>query len=69
MQGTILVVEDEAAIRNVVRTYLESAGFTVHTVDRGDQALEAARLSRPGPGRARSDAAGHGRHGGHGTTA
>ena len=47
MQGTILVVEDEAAIRNVVRTYLESAGFTVHTVDRGDQALEAARLSRP----------------------
>ncbi len=47
MQGTILVVEDDTAIQNVVRTYLESAGFTVHSVDRGDQALEAARLVNP----------------------
>ncbi len=47
MQGTILVVEDEAAIQNVVRTYLESAGFQVHTVDRGDEALDAARLVNP----------------------
>jgi len=47
MQGTILVVEDEAAIQNVIRTYLESAGFRVHTVDRGDEALAAVRLVNP----------------------
>ena len=47
MQGKILVVEDEAAIRNVVRTYLESADFCVHCVDSGDQAMDALRTFAP----------------------
>jgi two-component system alkaline phosphatase synthesis response regulator PhoP len=47
MQGKILVVEDEAAIRNVVRTYLESADFRVECVDSGDLALEALQRFEP----------------------
>ena len=47
MQGKILVVEDEAAIRNVVRTYLESADFCVQCVDSGDQAMDALRTFAP----------------------
>lgn len=47
MQGKILVVEDEAAIRNVVRTYLESADFRVECVDSGDRALEALQRFEP----------------------
>lgn len=47
MQGTILVVEDEAAITNVIKTYLESAGFTVHTADSGVAGLDLARALAP----------------------
>lgn len=47
MQGKILVVEDEAAIRNVVRTYLESANFQVECVESGDRALDAAHTFAP----------------------
>lgn len=47
MNETILVVEDEAAIQNVIVTYLESAGFRVQVVSRGDEALEAVRISHP----------------------
>ena len=39
MSNRILVVEDEEAIRKVVKTYLESAGFEVMTVDNGVDAL------------------------------
>jgi two-component system, OmpR family, alkaline phosphatase synthesis response regulator PhoP len=35
----ILVVEDELSIQNVIRTYLESAGFRVACVDDGREAL------------------------------
>lgn len=42
----ILVVEDEASIRKIVQTYLESAGFSVTCVDNGRDALTLA-LSTP----------------------
>jgi two-component system, OmpR family, alkaline phosphatase synthesis response regulator PhoP len=45
--ATILVVEDEASIRNIIRTYLESAGFTAVCVDNGPDALAKARQHRP----------------------
>ncbi|MCA9926908.1 MAG: response regulator transcription factor [Anaerolineales bacterium] len=45
--GTILVVEDENSIRTVIRTYLESAGFTAVCIDNGLDALSAAREAQP----------------------
>ena len=45
--GTILVVEDERSIRTVIRTYLESAGFTAVCTDNGLDAIEMARESQP----------------------
>ncbi|MFO7680036.1 MAG: response regulator transcription factor [Chloroflexota bacterium] len=43
----ILVVEDEASIRNIVRTYLENAGFVAICVDNGLDALAQARQHKP----------------------
>ncbi|MEZ4645511.1 MAG: response regulator transcription factor [Chloroflexota bacterium] len=45
--GTVLVIEDELIIQNVVRTYLENANFTVRCVDNGLDGLEAARQLQP----------------------
>ncbi len=45
--GTILVVEDEISIQNVLRTYLENGGFSVRCVDNGLDGLEAARQLQP----------------------
>jgi len=45
--GTILVVEDERSIRTVIRTYLESAGFTAVCTDNGLEAIAFARESQP----------------------
>lgn len=45
--GTILVVEDERSIQNIVRTYLESVGFAVTCVDNGPEALTLAETLRP----------------------
>ncbi len=42
MQRTILVVEDEVSIQNVIRMYLESAGFKVVCTDNGPDALRLA---------------------------
>jgi DNA-binding response OmpR family regulator len=39
----LLVVDDEASIRTVLRGYLESEGFDVSEADSGDSALELAR--------------------------
>lgn len=39
MNGKILIVEDEISIQNIIRTYLESAGFTVKVVTNGPSAL------------------------------
>lgn len=44
---SILVVEDEASIQNILRTYLESAGFAVSCVDNGPDAIALNRQSRP----------------------
>ena len=43
----ILVVDDEASIRNIVRTYLENAGFVAMCVDNGLEALTMAREHNP----------------------
>jgi two-component system alkaline phosphatase synthesis response regulator PhoP len=43
----ILVIEDEEAIQDVVRTYLESAGYQVRCVDNGAEALTAANQFAP----------------------
>ena len=43
---TILVVEDEASIQRVVRTYLESAGYQVISSENGAEALALAQASK-----------------------
>ncbi len=45
--GTILVIEDEISIQNVLRTYLENGGYSVRCVDNGLDGLEAARQLQP----------------------
>jgi two-component system, OmpR family, alkaline phosphatase synthesis response regulator PhoP len=44
---TILVVDDEAKIVQLVRDYLEKAGFGVRTASEGTHALELARSEKP----------------------
>lgn len=46
-RGLILVVEDEAAIADVLRLYLSRDGFRVAVETTGPAALEAARRLRP----------------------
>jgi DNA-binding response OmpR family regulator len=43
MSRSILVVEDERKIRDLLRGYLERAGFAVYTTDSGAEAIEVAR--------------------------
>lgn len=47
MSKTILVVDDERKFVNVLRAYLENAGFTVITANDGSEALAAFRHARP----------------------
>jgi DNA-binding response OmpR family regulator len=47
MAATVLVVEDERKLRDLVRTYLERAGFTVLTTDSGAEAITMALTSAP----------------------
>ena len=44
---TILVVDDKAGVRTLVREYLEQEGYSVVTAENGRSALYAARHSRP----------------------
>jgi two-component system, OmpR family, alkaline phosphatase synthesis response regulator PhoP len=44
---TVLVIEDEASIRTVVRAYLEQAGYRVVLAETGPAGLELARQQRP----------------------
>ncbi|NNJ12361.1 response regulator transcription factor [Chloroflexales bacterium ZM16-3] len=44
---TVLVVDDEARLRELVRGYLEQAGFQVTLADNGLRALEIARRQPP----------------------
>ena len=43
----ILLVEDDPQIGHIVKVYLEGAGFRVVTVDRGKDALDAAKKDTP----------------------
>jgi two-component system alkaline phosphatase synthesis response regulator PhoP len=45
--STILIIEDEAELARVVRSYLEQAGFTVLTSARGDSGLQLWEQRRP----------------------
>jgi DNA-binding response OmpR family regulator len=47
MASTVLVVEDERKLRDLVRSYLERAGFTVLTTDSGAEAITMAMTSMP----------------------
>ena len=47
MAKTILVVDDSANVRTLVREYLTAEGFRVVTADDGRQALYAARSEKP----------------------
>jgi DNA-binding response OmpR family regulator len=45
--ATILVVDDERKIRDLVRSYLELEGYSVLVADSGERALESASRSAP----------------------
>jgi two-component system, OmpR family, alkaline phosphatase synthesis response regulator PhoP len=45
--ASILIVDDEASIRNVARAYLEHEGFTVSCAASGPEGLDLARRQRP----------------------
>src|SRR5690242_10427631 len=47
MAATVLVVEDERKLRDLVRSYLERAGFTVLTTESGAEAITMAIASAP----------------------
>src|SRR6516165_320015 len=47
MVATVLVVEDERKLRDLVRSYLERAGFTVLSTDSGAEAITMALTSVP----------------------
>jgi DNA-binding response OmpR family regulator len=47
MAATILLVEDERKLRDLVRSYLERAGFTVLTTGSGAEALNLAASASP----------------------
>ncbi len=46
-KATILVVDDERKIRDLVRSYLEREGYAVLVADTGQGALEAIERARP----------------------
>ena len=50
---TVLVVDDEPKILEVVRDYLADAGFSVVTASDGQAALDQARAVAPRPRRPR----------------
>jgi CheY-like chemotaxis protein len=47
MAATVLVVEDELKIRELLRSYLEAAGFEVLSTGSGAEAIGLARTARP----------------------
>jgi DNA-binding response OmpR family regulator len=47
MSNTIMVVDDQAHIRRMVRDYLEAQGFKVVVAENGRQALYSARHEKP----------------------
>lgn len=47
LNGPILIVEDDKKIANVVRIYLEGAGYRVIHTDKGKKAIEVALSEKP----------------------
>jgi DNA-binding response OmpR family regulator len=47
MAATVLLVEDERKLRNLVRSYLERAGFTVLSTESGAEAITLATSASP----------------------
>jgi DNA-binding response OmpR family regulator len=47
MAATVLVVEDERKLRDLIRSYLERAGFTVLSTDSGAEAITMATAAAP----------------------
>src|SRR6202140_2180927 len=47
MAATVLVVEDERKLRDLVRSYLERAGFTVLSTGSGAEAITLAASASP----------------------
>lgn len=45
--GPVLVVDDDASLRELVTALLHRSGYTAHEIATGEEALEAARLERP----------------------
>ncbi|GIK40566.1 MAG: DNA-binding response regulator [Chloroflexota bacterium] len=45
--ATILVVDDEQSILNIVTAYLRAEGYTIHTASDGPSGLKAARTLKP----------------------
>src|SRR4030095_14326380 len=50
MAQTILVVDDEAKLRDMIRLYLEQEGYRVVEAGHGREALHVARVEQPAPG-------------------
>ena len=47
MAATVLLVEDERKLRDLVRSYLERAGFAVLSTESGAEALTLAATASP----------------------
>jgi DNA-binding response OmpR family regulator len=47
MAATVLLVEDERKLRELVRSYLERAGFSVLSTESGAEAISVAGTARP----------------------
>ncbi len=47
MNGTVLIVEDEQSVADLLRDYLQSAGFDTHIIDHGDGVTAWVRQHAP----------------------
>lgn len=64
MPKKILIVEDEANIRELLRLYLEREGYTVLEAENGVEGIKKWKVGQAGHAAARRDDAGDGRLGG-----
>lgn len=47
MKTTALIIDDEIQIRRLLRVALESAGYTLHEAETGQQGLSEVAMRRP----------------------
>ena len=47
MEATVLIVDDEPKVTEIMKPFLEQEGFTVHTADNGQAALRMVRELNP----------------------